>query len=378
MEKMQFAALVLMTMLTMKLLVLPRRAVSNPTMSTARWLMVGGTALLGVQFLLQFTLQLRTLGHVNQAIMLNLALFIPCSAMISLAVLYLQRQGRISRMERLMGLPVWALAMILIAVGIEMDGGELESASPALQWAEIGASACYAAMQLYYSTKSMREIRRIRQAIANYYDEDMDSLLQWMQLSILVLTLMAVLVPIMIFGNGPWLAFFGLLVFGGIFYLVDSFCLYAVSSAPAKVQEAEESEENNQAEEQEEVTARDVKTGDTIDAELTQRVATAVELWVKRGGHLQSGLKLPTAAEEIGVPRYQLSSWLKQQGRHYSDWLTDLRIDEAKRILRDNPEWSNEAVAQHCGFSDRSYFQKKFKEGTGMTPADYLLSVAEH
>ena len=103
MEKMQFAALVLMTMLTMKLLVLPRRAVSNPTMSTARWLMVGGTALLGVQFLLQFTLQLRTLGHVNQAIMLNLALFIPCSAMISLAVLYLQRQGRISHMERLIG-----------------------------------------------------------------------------------------------------------------------------------------------------------------------------------------------------------------------------------------------------------------------------------
>ena len=377
MEKMQFAALVLMTMLTMKLLVLPRRAVSNPTMSTARWLMVGGTALLGVQFLLQFTLQLRTLGHINQAIMLNLALFIPCSAMISLAVLYLQRQGRISHMERLMGLPVWALAMILIVVGIEMDGGELESASPALQWAEIGASACYAGMQLYYSTKSMREIRRIRQAIANYYDEDMDSLLQWMQLSILVLTLMAVLVPIMIFGNGPWLAFFGLLVFGGIFYLVDSFCLYAVSSAPAKVQEAEESEENNQAEEQEVVTARDVKTGDTIDAELTQRVATAVELWVKRGGYLQSGLKLPSAAEEIGVPRYQLSSWLKQQGRHYSDWLTDLRIDEAKRILRDNPEWSNEAVAQHCGFSDRSYFQKKFKEGTGMTPADYLLSVAK-
>jgi len=54
--------------------------------------------------------------------------------------------------------------------------------------------------------------------------------------------------------------------------------------------------------------------------------------------------------------------------------MTSLRIDEAKRILTEKPDWSNEAVAQHCGFSDRSYFQKKFKEFTGMTPADYIVA----
>ncbi len=94
MSEMQFAALVLTILLTTKLLVLPRQAMSNPTMSTSRWLLAGGTALLGVQFLLQYTLQLRTTGHVSEAIMLNLALFIPCSAMFSLAILYLQRRKR--------------------------------------------------------------------------------------------------------------------------------------------------------------------------------------------------------------------------------------------------------------------------------------------
>ena len=34
-------------------------------------------------------------------------------------------------------------------------------------------------------------------------------------------------------------------------------------------------------------------------------------------------------------------------------------------------------LAQHCGFSDRSYFQKKFKEYTGMTPADYTDKLTE-
>ena len=51
--------------------------------------------------------------------------------------------------------------------------------------------------------------------------------------------------------------------------------------------------------------------------------------------------------------------------------MNDLRIEEAKRIIKAHPEWNNEAVADYCGFSDRTYFQRKFKEQTGMTPLIY-------
>ena len=81
---------------------------------------------------------------------------------------------------------------------------------------------------------------------------------------------------------------------------------------------------------------------------------------------------MPSVAAEIGIPQYQLSAWLKQQNYKYSEWMTSLRIDEAKQVLKEHPDWSNESVAEHCGFSDRTYFQKKFKEKTGMTPADYV------
>ena len=40
--------------------------------------------------------------------------------------------------------------------------------------------------------------------------------------------------------------------------------------------------------------------------------------------------------------------------------------------MRAHPDWSNEAVALHCGFSDRTYFQRKFKDLTGLTPNDFL------
>ena len=164
------------------------------------------------------------------------------------------------------------------------------------------------------------------------------------------------------------MALFGTFFFAGIFYLVDSFCLYAVSAIPARVMEAEQSQDEIVEEE----GRSEHNSEKTVSDEALQRVEHAVAQWTAAGGHLKSGLKLPGAAEEMQIPRYLLSIWMKQSGRHYSEWLAELRIEEAKRTLRDHPEWSNEAVAQHCGFSDRCYFQKVFKDMTGLTPAQFL------
>ena len=130
--------------------------------------------------------------------------------------------------------------------------------------------------------------------------------------------------------------------------------------------------EQNELEMEIEESSENENNNNTISDDNLLRVEHAVEKWMATGGHLRSGLKLPNAAEEMQIPRYLLSMWLKQMGTHYSEWLNDLRIDEAKRIIKEYPDWSNEAIAQHCGFSDRCYFQKKFKENTGMTPAQFL------
>ena len=82
---------------------------------------------------------------------------------------------------------------------------------------------------------------------------------------------------------------------------------------------------------------------------------------------------MPAAAEAIGVPRYQLSAWLHTEpDRTYASWMTALRLAEAQRVMRAHPEWSNETVAQYCGFADRTYFQRIFKKHLGMTPAQFL------
>ena len=49
-----------------------------------------------------------------------------------------------------------------------------------------------------------------------------------------------------------------------------------------------------------------------------------------------------------------------------------LLIEEAKRQMLNHPEWSNDVIAEQCGFGSRSYFQTVFKKQTGMTPSEFI------
>ena len=74
MEYMQFTAVVLMTLLTLKLLLLPGKVSANPVATESRWMMAAGTMALVLQFLLQLILGLRAMG-VTQAAGLSLKWF---------------------------------------------------------------------------------------------------------------------------------------------------------------------------------------------------------------------------------------------------------------------------------------------------------------
>ena len=40
-------------------------------------------------------------------------------------------------------------------------------------------------------------------------------------------------------------------------------------------------------------------------------------------------------------------------------------------MMIENPDYSNELISIECGFSSRVYFQRMFKEKTGLTPSEW-------
>lgn len=82
-------------------------------------------------------------------------------------------------------------------------------------------------------------------------------------------------------------------------------------------------------------------------------------------------LPLAETAAVIGLNRTYFSSvFTKQMGRGYNQYLTNLRIEYAKRLLRGSMLSINE-ICYECGFSNISTFLQAFRKTTTITPTEY-------
>ena len=377
-QMMQFTAVVLMLLLTVKLLFLRERRIKSRQARQARWLMTTATALLSLHFAIQLKTGLRLMG-ITQSVMLNLAMLIPASHLFARAILLLQRRGNLSLADRWTGPAVWTVTMAMLAVAALTDGKPLLSDTLELRLAERTGAVLYMLMQGYYTWRHSVSLVAMHRALHDYYDRDTDGMLRWMQYSIVGLMLLALMVPVAIFSSGPGMLAVAFAVYFLMFYLVDSFCFYLTSPAPERIQAAEQNaaevEEELKSLNNEKQTDAGTAYAAVLSPEVMSEVEQAVEAWKARGGYCQTGLLQPIAAQAIGISRYRLTTWLHQQGLKYTEWIAQLRVEEAKRIIAAHPDWSNDAVAQHCGFTDRTVLQRTFKRIEGITPQKYLENL---
>jgi len=78
-------------------------------------------------------------------------------------------------------------------------------------------------------------------------------------------------------------------------------------------------------------------------------------------------------------PAYLGQLFKKRMGCSITDFIHDVRIEQAKRLLVETDQ-NIELIANQTGFKDRSYFCKIFKKKTGLRPGEYkknnMLSLA--
>ena len=367
-EEMQFGALMLTSVLTIDLASRSLR-LAGRVYNLSRWLMVTGIGLIAVQFLLQYTLHFRH-ASVTQGVAVNLVFFMLSSWLVSLAVLNLQRRGHLKPRERFFGLACWALAVGILGCGTLADDGPLLSDTPAMRTSEYAAAILFALMQSHHTFLNWREFRNIRHAMNQYYDgEEKQRLLGWMEKSVYILAGIAVMLPFIIFLSGAVLFFYSLFLLGFIYYCVSRFINYGADNALQRVEAAEENQKQADSDEQDNCEAQP-ENAFPADDELTGQ---AIDRWTADEHYCRKRLNIQEVASEMGIGREQLSAWLSRRHMDYAAWLNSLRIEKAKQLLSDHPDWSNEAVACECGFTDRSYFQRKFKDLTGQTPAEWRV-----
>lgn len=385
--EMQISGVLTMAMLSaMLMLCIPHRSIRRSSFTHARWLMAAGTGLIAVQFMLQHIFGFRQMG-VTQAVLCNLLLFTPATLLCSMAILCMQRHGQVSRKEWTTVWSICALIELILLTTMLTDGVPIEQESQALRMAEYAGGVLYVLMQSYIFVKQYKAYQKLELVVGEYFDRKRNDLFGWMGLSMKTMALLAFLVPFVIFLNGKPLVLFSVAYFFCISYSTISLYSYGVSEDISRVEEAEDSEEDEElsvsSEEvsdqlTEEVippTATDISENDSssdIYSGIIQRVEKAVEKWKTSESYKEHNLTLSVVSRQMGVTRKQLQEWLRtSEYKNLAGLVTPLRINEAKRVLKVHNEWSIESVADHCGFSSREYFHRAFRDYTGMTPAKY-------
>jgi AraC-like DNA-binding protein len=83
-------------------------------------------------------------------------------------------------------------------------------------------------------------------------------------------------------------------------------------------------------------------------------------------------VKLKDIAKELSISSHQLSQLLNDNiGKSFASFLNEYRVEEAKKLLKENNQYTLEAIGYEAGFSSKSTFYATFKKVLGATPAAY-------
>ena len=91
--------------------------------------------------------------------------------------------------------------------------------------------------------------------------------------------------------------------------------------------------------------------------------------------YMDSTLSLDGTAAQLGIsPSYLSRIFSEVDGKRFTQYLSDLRIEQAKRLLADESKLVRD-VGQEVGFLTVQNFMRVFKSKTGVTPSEYRSTL---
>ncbi len=104
------------------------------------------------------------------------------------------------------------------------------------------------------------------------------------------------------------------------------------------------------------------------------RMEQAIQEWVAQKRYTETGVSLDDIAISLGTNRSYLSRHLNtRMNTNFKSWRTQLRIEEAQRLLITHPEMSIAEIGTMVGIHDRTNFHHRFQNVTGITPTEWRM-----
>ena len=250
-------------------------------------------------------------------------------------------------------------------------------------WLRITIQAVYVAIFILQCISHIIAFRKRYKdgldKLAHYYDEDEDQKLKWIHFCyvIMMLTQMFILVY-RLFPTGfmkvynVWYSLFMLyftanfISFLGSHKLtLDAFAYKALSGQELAIRNLGRKQKSAKA------NAQAIVEETPTEMEF-KKIERAVEQWVRQKKYVEYDKSRDDIAKEMNTTREMLHLYFTtRKGVDFKTWRTNLRIEEAKRLLLQNKEMSTNLAGEMAGFSDRSNFHRQFVKIVGCSPKQW-------
>ena len=113
------------------------------------------------------------------------------------------------------------------------------------------------------------------------------------------------------------------------------------------------------------------------EAESNAEYRAQLEEWMAREKpYLNPEFRLLDLRQVLPLNRTYLSQLINAEyGCNFYQYVTNYRIEEAKRLMRENPDMKLQDVAEQSGFSSPTVFARVFSRETGVTPSEWNTNL---
>jgi len=93
--------------------------------------------------------------------------------------------------------------------------------------------------------------------------------------------------------------------------------------------------------------------------------------------YCESGVTIEDIANKLSIGRTTLSNLInREEGVNFNTWINRLRIDDAKLLLIENPDYSIATISEMVGYTEQANFSRQFKQITGESPLIWRKKLA--
>ncbi|MCI5987637.1 MAG: helix-turn-helix domain-containing protein [Prevotella sp.] len=337
----------------------------------SRWMIFAALLFMAVHFFLQMYFGFRATDEDVGAV-INVLVYLPCFTLFSMAIYNIEATHTKRRKMNLICAAVYAAMLAAFAVGYSFSGS-----------LNIGAWL-YVMLALFFGNivyciyMIIIEMNKRKKLLETMTATDMLPFIRYARASIAMLSLIAISMPFAILSTkslyiiGP----VGLLVL--LFFIVN---FVAFGNCYVPTEELLDRERGNGETDDEPTTAENCASQSAADCEQSAQrlsaersafIQVALDKWCADIGYKDSSVNMLTLSHSLDINKNELTQFFSQcQNTTFRIWLSEIRFNAAKKMMKEFPDYNNDIISAECGFSSRSYLYRIFKEKEGCTPVEW-------